>query len=501
MEIQALVHLLSRFFFLPNRLLLSDLQDKDSIDFPVRFPQAYDEIVASTDGLLLLKSFLVHTETRLCVHNPVTGSKKKLPLNPSHIDHNGSCSYWIVHDASIQKYKVVVFIDHDGDLNVQNEMGIITVDNDGDKGWRKLISPSAFCLGCAFQVITVNGILHWLAFTSDIMNCPFNPDLEVAFVQSMDIAKEEFRQGISLPCQPKIDYDDYPYVQLTNCKLLEMKGSIYFSKPATDTELELWMLEDLDNHIWAMKHKICLLSIVDKPNGLASFLVSDSFYPIQMIGNHRLMIFVEDSNSPYFNQMRWYLYDLRSHELKAIVSRSAEAKRCYFYSCLQITHVKSLVSWNILENWNGVIIASNLAYFLKPAALCYPEAFTSLCPRHDLIKRFAFECIGRVLQIFHGLANCGKYEESLLLEAEELVDNLKSARVDVDWLEERLSIQREMMATKDEMTKYGALLKATQDKYNRLQDRYSEIETEVLSVPGLELGRAEQIQTLTPPIM
>ncbi|XP_059647024.1 putative F-box protein At3g24700 [Cornus florida] len=220
-----------------NRLLLSDFQDEDSTDFPIRIPKGYRHIVASTDGLLLLEGSEQkdgRLVTKLCVHNPVTGSQKLLPptLNHRVIQQD---NFSIVCDASIQKYKVVLFID-DGGI-IHDKIHIITGDNDVDRGsieWRELISPSAFCLEFGFRPITVNGILHWLAYAYDVKSF-YNPPLLVGSVQSMDIAKEEFRQGISLPCQPKSD----SCRRLINCYLLEIEGSIYFSNPATEMELEL----------------------------------------------------------------------------------------------------------------------------------------------------------------------------------------------------------------------------------------------------------------------
>ncbi|XP_059649914.1 putative F-box protein At1g55070 [Cornus florida] len=324
-----------------DRLLLSDFEDQDSTDFPIRIPKGYLHIDDSTDGLLLLEGY-ISGQTKFCVHNPITGSQKLLPptLNNREIRWG---NFFIVHDASIQKYKVVLFIGNPC-IIIHDNIHIITVDNDADRGsveWRELISPSAFCPQGGFNPISVNGILHWLAYTYD------NP-LQVPFVQSMDIAREEFRPGISLPCQPKSD-SYRQRVRLINCNLLEMKGSIYFSSPATDMELELWMLEDLANHIWVKKHTICLLSIVGKPRTMYSFLVEDSFYPIQMMGNHELMIIWHDKDInrwKFFEGKGWYLYNLRSQELKAIVGRTPEVKECYYRSSRKITHVNSLVGWN-----------------------------------------------------------------------------------------------------------------------------------------------------------
>ncbi|XP_059647068.1 F-box protein At3g17710-like [Cornus florida] len=345
-----------------HRLLLSDIEQRDSTDFPICIPDDYTHIVASTDGLLLFRDYVLpiyknvggvlhaQKEQKLCVHNPVTGIQKKLPPNPN-LGFDGGI-FLIVHDASIQKYKVMVFKDRARLL--PNEINLITIDHQSS-GWRKLISPSTFCLEGVFKPIAVNGILYWLAYNCDVvprrlrgMDIAYNIESvyspRVAFVQSMDIGTEEFGQKICLPCQPKRGSEH----QLINCNLLVMKGSIYFSNPATEMELVLWMLEDLGNHIWVKKHKICLLSIVGKPNSLSSFLMDDSFHPIQMVGNQGLMIIRHDWDDGYMGSRfgrSWYLYNLRSQELKAIVGTPI-AKSHSVYSGLVITHVKSLVGWN-----------------------------------------------------------------------------------------------------------------------------------------------------------
>ncbi|XP_059643835.1 uncharacterized protein LOC132285658 [Cornus florida] len=98
-------------------------------------PQVYRRIVASTDGLLLLEAY-ISGQTKLCVHNPITGLQKLLPTTLNHREILWG-NFVMVHDSSNEIYKVVLFI---GDPCIIHEkIHIITVDNDGDRaasnGW------------------------------------------------------------------------------------------------------------------------------------------------------------------------------------------------------------------------------------------------------------------------------------------------------------------------------------------------------------------------------
>ncbi|KAF9596691.1 hypothetical protein IFM89_012890 [Coptis chinensis] len=155
---------------------------------------------------------------------------------------NGNILHSLVYDSVSEKYKVVIcgYSTTDGYTSK-----IITVGVEGDT-WRDVIIPKPHRL-CEYPPIFANGSLHLMMDSVDLENLEASFFLEpesLGKVLTMDVGREIF---YTIP-HPECNSGVYT--------LVEMEGLLCFVDHISNTQLQIWVLKDLELHEWNVKYRI-----------------------------------------------------------------------------------------------------------------------------------------------------------------------------------------------------------------------------------------------------
>ncbi|KAK9266038.1 hypothetical protein L1049_017793 [Liquidambar formosana] len=266
---------------------------------------------ASCDGLILLSGNRKDgngSQFQLAVYNYINHTHELLPWIERLSEHN-AC-YSLVHDPSIQKYKVV----------------------GANEKWRTSRPLFEQRLKRVSSIVeALNGVLYWIAFLG-----PQNYyEYEVACIQTLDIAREEFMERIELPCQPRQTFAS------CNLNLLVIKGSLCLTiiNPASGDELDIWALKEYRfYHAWIKQHTITLSSIVHKPASLATNF-SQCFL--------KLLFVVESCVTYIFIHLnhRLFCYNMETREQKRIAIEGEDSSS-YSPECItRLVNEKKSFCW------------------------------------------------------------------------------------------------------------------------------------------------------------
>ncbi|KAK9282989.1 hypothetical protein L1049_011216 [Liquidambar formosana] len=232
------------------------------------------------------------------------------------------CLYALVHDASIQKYKVVV-----QDERVRHNRCCYAFTLGHSSSWRKLPMSGQYD-HISSASVSANGKLHRLAGcyytqgssngSSDFTAYEYNR----SYLYSMDIATEEFMQTPTpLP---------HPYLSF---RLLELNGSLYYLVPFMDGKVDIWVLKNWETMVWNKEHVI-------RPDFDLSFY-SSAFAVMGETRHSKLRrLIIQDDRD-------LVLYELEYGEVRRILDKPKGLVSVFSHvGFLHIVHVNSLVNWH-----------------------------------------------------------------------------------------------------------------------------------------------------------
>ncbi|KAK6937839.1 F-box domain [Dillenia turbinata] len=200
-------------------------------------------ILASCNGLVLLKRKLKNGQQCLFVINPMTRKIISIPLGTI-CSRSGGDSYGFMFCPSLGKYKVVhLFRDTMSYIGCE----ILTL---GAGSWKEVDGPSSSLLR-RFKdyAVPAIGALHWL---------PATPGSE--YIVSMGIEDEKFHKKT------------LPNASGVNDGLVEMGEFLCFVNVGV-YQIDLWTLKDLHMEDWVKQHTIilafskCLIPVSSLQNG------------------------------------------------------------------------------------------------------------------------------------------------------------------------------------------------------------------------------------------
>ncbi|KAG6653669.1 F-box/kelch-repeat protein At3g17530-like [Carya illinoinensis] len=287
------------------------------------------------DGLILHKSIF---GSDLHIYNSCTGGTKTVT---GHVPPRRSKNYYsLAYDASIQKYKVVWF------CITYNSMRCYifilgrnhNIDQNENADWRELsfalpqiVIPSQPAV--YFDRVVCNGAVNWIAESIP----GENEKQGAAFLSSIDIASEELRDRIELPCKPNICF-----MEMYNCKLLVSNGFLCYANPASKEEFHFWVLRDATNQYWMKQLTLLLSSMPFVPHSLRTFLCDD-FLPLAIINE-------SEKSCPIsiliLHCHRLYVYNVESQELRVNVIEEVVSEDAYFLPFSFFTFINRPVRWD-----------------------------------------------------------------------------------------------------------------------------------------------------------
>ncbi|KAJ4704512.1 F-box domain containing protein [Melia azedarach] len=290
--------------------------DVKDIDFTLNIiptPKMARQILSSFNGLTLVHG---RRDRRLLhVVNLITKSSETLPACPSRCLHL-ACGTAITFDPATSVYRVVhMYADGFG-------MEMFTL-GCSDNAWKKIPGPFEVPQERPFNVrtfrwtnlVSINGqFLHW-DVGSD------------AYIISMNISDEKWRR-IHLP-----GYDRYRY------DLLDMGGSLALLYKVSNTQIDVWTLEDFEKQDWIKRRSIMAESI--------NYTTKSSIRYTSSLPDLRRLCAVtalEDGRAIMFRHQidkydwDWYLYSMKQGELKRFKMKIKSNSKF-------IHHRSSLVCW------------------------------------------------------------------------------------------------------------------------------------------------------------
>ena len=227
-----------------------------------------------------------------------------IPLVPLTSSRN---YYSLVHDISIQKYKVVCFCLRNNIVKCY----IYVLDGNDDEvneapTWREL--SFSFLVNFPthptvdFDRVLCNGALNWISKTeTDLM----------AYVSSLDISSEKLGKRFELPSKPSL----CNMTIFFNCKLLAFNGFLCYANPSSKDRFDFWVLKGWDKlkPIWIRQYALRLSSMICKPTGLKSF-VHDSFLPLAIY--HSVHSYSVEIMIQFCHKL--FVYNVKRKELRSI---------------------------------------------------------------------------------------------------------------------------------------------------------------------------------------
>lgn len=190
-------------------------------------------ILSSCNGLIMMHK----REWVLQVVNLVTKNAVYLPTCPSGCPHS-DCGTALAFDPSTNEYKVMHMYDDGFGLEIFNL-------SSSDNAWKRVpglfdaplerpFNPQTFRWT---DVVSVNGqFLYWNVKSNRYIVC-------------MNVSDEKWRR-INLPDCDKHRYD-----------LLEMGGKLALFSQDSNTQIDVWILEEFEEHRWIKRHSMMADSI------------------------------------------------------------------------------------------------------------------------------------------------------------------------------------------------------------------------------------------------
>ncbi|XP_059306934.1 uncharacterized protein LOC132058456 [Lycium ferocissimum] len=194
------------------------------------------EIHSSCDGFLLMSE--PGDSGKLQVINPATEFCVTVPRCPSGCLH-GACSAAIAFDSSTKQYKVVHVVN---DYYYRFEIFNLS---SADENWERVSGPwedindRPFNLGNFYwkNAVSINGrILHWYVESSE-------------YFISMEVKEAGFTRTY-LPERGDV------INKTNNYALVGLGGFLSVVYCDSDTQMDVWILEDFHGQLWSKKHTI-----------------------------------------------------------------------------------------------------------------------------------------------------------------------------------------------------------------------------------------------------
>ncbi|KAK6940502.1 F-box domain [Dillenia turbinata] len=255
------------------------------------------KILASCNGLVLLKRKPKNGQERLFVINPMTRKIISIPLGTI-CSRSGGDSYGFMFCPSLGKYKVVhLFKDTMSYIGCE----ILTL---GGGSWKGVDGPSSSLLrGYKDYAVPAIRALHWL---------PDTPGSE--YIVSMGIEDEKFHKK-TLPISSGV-YDG----------LVEMGEFLCFVNAGV-YQIDLWTLKDLHMEDWVKQHTIILA-------------VPMCLIPVSCLQNGKELVFKNGGGNSL------YVYDCQLEIMQKVVMETGSPLACGRY----FPHVNSLATWTSAGN-------------------------------------------------------------------------------------------------------------------------------------------------------
>ncbi|GMP51025.1 hypothetical protein CsSME_00017416 [Camellia sinensis var. sinensis] len=274
--------------------------DEERLDYKLsdfELPQSV-RVRSSCNGLLLVSD--MRKMRVLQVMNLVTKCCLTLPLHPPFCIHKG-CGAALGFDPCTKKYKVV----HICTLLFRFE--IFTIDG-SDNAWKRVCGPWKHPFEWPFDldfhlndpVLVNERFVHWYVNSDE-------------YVISIDLSNERVIKT-HLPDHGK-GIDKHRYT------LLELDGYLSLVHNASNTQIDVWILEDFHSQIWLKKHSILAESIkytISNDSSSCSkqenaFPNLSKLVPLASTRKGEILIFKHKSSGTDF---RFYLYETKNREMK-----------------------------------------------------------------------------------------------------------------------------------------------------------------------------------------
>ncbi|KAJ4704511.1 F-box domain containing protein [Melia azedarach] len=251
-------------------------------------PRMAQQILSSFNGLILIHDR--EHRRQLHVVNLANKFSVTLPSCPSACEHVG-CGTAITLDPSTSEYKIVhMFADGFG-------LEIFTL-GCPDKAWKRIRGPFRVPEERPFNVekfrwenpVCINGqFLHWSVGSDE-------------YIVSMNISNEKWRR-IHLPGN-----DRYRY----RYDLLDIEGNLALFYKVSNTQIDVWVLEDYEKQGWIQRYSIMSESRIHGTRSLPEFR---KLHAVTALEDGHLIMFRHQRGKHDLNDC-YCLYDIKQRELK-----------------------------------------------------------------------------------------------------------------------------------------------------------------------------------------